>query len=40
MLVKHSLDGKVTLFIVLADDIVIIGDDLGQIKQLKGHLVS
>ena len=38
MFVKHSLEGKVTLFIVYVDDIVITGDDHNQIDHLKSFL--
>lgn len=39
MFVKHSLEGKITLFIVYVDDIVITGDDHNQIDHLKSFLV-
>jgi len=35
MFVKHSLDGKIALFIVNVDDIVIVGDNYDQINHLK-----
>lgn len=38
MFIKHSLEGKVTLFIVYVDDIVITGDDHDQIEHLKNFL--
>lgn len=40
MFVKHSLDGKITLFIVYVDDIVIMGDDDEQVNQLKKLLAK
>lgn len=38
MFVKHSLEGKVTLFIIYVDDTVITGDDHNQINHLKSFL--
>ncbi|RDX95179.1 hypothetical protein CR513_22328, partial [Mucuna pruriens] len=38
MFVKHSLEGKVTLFIVYVDDIIITRNDHGQIKHFEGTL--
>ena len=38
MFVKHSLEGKVTLFIVYVDDNVITIDDHNQIDHLKSFL--
>ena len=32
--VKHSVDGKIALFIVYVDDIVITRDDCDQINHL------
>ena len=32
MFVKHSKEGKTTLFIVYVDDIVIIGDDQEEVE--------
>jgi IS30 family transposase len=40
MFVKHSLDGKIALFIVYVDDIVITGDDDEQVNQLKKLLAK
>ncbi|XP_020218570.1 uncharacterized protein LOC109801843 [Cajanus cajan] len=40
MFVKHSVEGKVALFIVYVDDIVITGNDYDQIKHLKGILAK
>ena len=35
MFVKHSTKGKMALFVVYVDDIVIIGDDNKEVKHLK-----
>nr|KYP62129.1 hypothetical protein KK1_016654 [Cajanus cajan] len=40
MFVKHSVEGKVALFIVYVNDIVITGNDYDQIKHLKGILAK
>lgn len=40
MFAKHSMDGKIALFIVYVDDIVITGDDYDQIKHLKSLLAN
>jgi len=40
MFVKHSLDGKIALFIVYVDDIIILGDDYDQINHLKNLLAE
>lgn len=40
MFVKHSVDGKIALFIVYVDDIVITGDDYDQINHLKNLLAK
>lgn len=40
MFVKHSMEGKVALFIVYVDDIVITGNDYDQIDHLKGLLAK
>lgn len=40
MFVKHSMEGKVALFIVYVDDIVITGNDYDQIDHLKGLLAT
>lgn len=38
MFVKNSPEGKITLFIVYVNDIVITRDDNKQIEHLKGFL--
>ena len=38
MVVKHFVDGKIALFIVYIDDIVITRDDYDQINHLKNLL--
>ena len=38
--VKHSVDGKIALFIVYVDDIVITRDDCDQINHLKNLLAK
>ncbi|XP_027362467.1 uncharacterized protein LOC113870067 [Abrus precatorius] len=40
MFAKHSVDGKIALFIVYVDDIIITGDDYDQIKHLKSLLAK
>ena len=38
LFIKHSSQGKVTALIVYVDDIVLTGDDLIEMKQLKTYL--
>ena len=40
MFIKHSRDGKVTVFIFYVDDIILIGDDKKEINNLKANLTS
>lgn len=40
MFVKHSLDGKVVILIVYVDDIVLTGNDVSTISELKKNLSS
>ncbi|RVW80771.1 hypothetical protein CK203_050703 [Vitis vinifera] len=37
---KHSQDGKITIFIVCIDDIILIGDNIGEMENLKGILAK
>ena len=39
MFIKHSRDGKVTIFLVYVDDIILTGDDENEMNQLKTCLV-
>jgi len=38
--VKHFVNGKIALFIVYVDDVVITGDDYDQINHLKNLLAK
>lgn len=40
MFVKHSDSGKTTILIMCVDDIILIGDDLEEVTQLKKNLAS
>ncbi|XP_070057489.1 uncharacterized protein [Nicotiana tomentosiformis] len=40
MFTRHSLEGKTTVLIVYVDDIILIGDDMVEIKNLKERLAS
>ena len=40
MFVKHLEKGKITILIVYVDDIIITGDDLIEMEQLKKSLSS
>ena len=37
---EHSNDGKITVFIVYVDDIIVTGNDLDEIRRLKGKLAK
>ena len=39
MFIKHSRDGKVTIFLAYVDDIILTGDDENEMNQLKTCLV-
>ena len=40
MFVKHLEKGKIAILLVYVDDIIIIGDDLIEMEQLKKSLAS
>nr|CAA36616.1 unnamed protein product [Solanum tuberosum] len=40
MFTRHSLEGKTTVLIVYVDDIILTGDDVVEIKNLKERLAS
>ena len=40
MFAKHFVNGKIALFIVYVDDVVITGDDYDQINHLKNLLAK
>ena len=40
LFIKHFSSGKVTTLIVYVNDIIVTGDDLGEIKQLKQRLAK
>ena len=37
---KHSQDGKITIFVVCVDDIILIGDNIDEMESLKGILAK
>ena len=40
MFTRHSLEGKTTVLIVYVDDIILTGDDVVEIKNLKERIAS
>lgn len=40
MFIRHSPEGKTTILIVYVDDIILTGDDLSEMKNLKNQLAS
>ena len=38
--IKHGKEGKVAILIVYVDDIVVTGNDVAEIQNLKKHLAS
>lgn len=40
MFTRHSADGKIAVLIVYVDNIILTGDDIIEMKQLKKHQTS
>lgn len=40
MFSKHSKEGKSAILIVYVDDIILIGDGIGELERLKNYLAN